>query len=202
MIRKKLEALALACMLAAASSGLAACGEEISDASSTAAEKEAEEEAEIEAEEEIGMDEPVIDGTEIYEFYEDTETAETGDEAAEDTADVETAGTDTESADAAEGEYTYDADTHEVHYEFRNDRLLEQHYEKHGIEMGFDSEEDYEEAACEVIHNPEALTKTEQEDGDYVYYVEDTNEFVILSTDGYIRTYFNPSSGISYYNRQ
>lgn len=30
-----------------------------------------------------------------------------------------------------------------VYYYFRNDRLLQQHYEKHGIEMGFDSPEDY-----------------------------------------------------------
>lgn len=35
-----------------------------------------------------------------------------------------------------------------------------------------------------------------------VYYVESTNEFVIVSTDGYIRTYFKPDAGISYYNRQ
>lgn len=89
-----------------------------------------------------------------------------------------------------------------VSYRFRNNNLLTQHYEKHGIEMGFKSKEDYEKAASAVINNPNALHKTEKEDGDYVYYVEATNEFVILSTDGYIRTYFLPSAGISYYNRQ
>lgn len=89
-----------------------------------------------------------------------------------------------------------------VSYKFRNNKLLTQHYEKHGIEMGFKSKEAYEAAASAVINNPDALHKTEKEDGDYVYYVEATNEFVILSTDGYIRTYFLPSAGISYYNRQ
>lgn len=89
-----------------------------------------------------------------------------------------------------------------VEYYFRNDNLLKEHYEKHGVEMGFDSMEEYEEAACAVIYNQEALSKTEKEDGDYVYYVEESNEFVVLSTDGYIRTYFNPSAGIDYYNRQ
>jgi hypothetical protein len=89
-----------------------------------------------------------------------------------------------------------------VEYYFRNDNLLKQHYEKHGVEMGFDSMEEYEEAACAVIYNPDVLTKTEKEDGDYVYYVEESNEFVVLSQDGYIRTYFNPSAGIDYYNRQ
>lgn len=87
-------------------------------------------------------------------------------------------------------------------YRFRNYNLLDQHYEKHGIEMGFDSRESYEKAASDVINNPKALHKTEAEDGDYVYYVEDTNEFVVLSKDGYIRTYFLPSGGKKYYDRQ
>lgn len=90
----------------------------------------------------------------------------------------------------------------EVSYRFRNKNLLNQHYEKHGIEMGFDSAESYEAAASAVINNPEALNKVEAEDGDFVYYVEATNEFVILSTDGYIRTYFLPSGGKAYYDRQ
>lgn len=85
---------------------------------------------------------------------------------------------------------------------FRNERLLDQHYEKHGIEMGFASAEEYELAAYKVIINPDALHKIESEDGDDVYYVEETNEFVVVSQDGYIRTYFNPSAGIDYYNRQ
>ena len=62
--------------------------------------------------------------------------------------------------------------------------------------------EEYLAAANAVIANPDALTKTETEDGDMVYYVEDTNEFVVLSTDGYIRTYFYPDSGKRYFDRQ
>ena len=85
---------------------------------------------------------------------------------------------------------------------FRNSTLKNEHYEKHGIEMGFKSADAYEAAAAAVVSNPSALHKTEQEDGDDVYYVESTNEFVIVSKDGYIRTYFLPSAGISYYNRQ
>ena len=83
-----------------------------------------------------------------------------------------------------------------------NERLLEQHYEKHGIEMGFASAEEYEAAACMVIANPDTLRKIEAEDGDDVYYLESTNEFVVVSKDGYIRTYFLPSGGLDYYNRQ
>ena len=72
-------------------------------------------------------------------------------------------------------------------YHFRNEDLLESHYEKHGKEMGFSSSKEH---------------KTEKEDGDDVYYKEDTNEFVVVSTDGYIRTYFNPDSGKKYFDRQ
>ena len=85
---------------------------------------------------------------------------------------------------------------------FRNKKLLNQHYEKHGIEMGFESAAEYEAAAAAVVKHPDVLHKTEAEDGDDVYYVESTNEFVVVSKDGYIRTYFLPSSGKKYYDRQ
>lgn len=85
---------------------------------------------------------------------------------------------------------------------FRSRKLLDQHYEKHGVEMGFSSAEEYEAAAAAVAENPEALRKTEAEDGDDVYYIESTNEFVIVSADGYLRTYFNPDRGIDYFNKQ
>lgn len=85
---------------------------------------------------------------------------------------------------------------------FRNDYLLEKHYKKHGQAMGYDSAESYEEGAQKVISNPDALTKTEGEDGNLVYYVESSNEIVFVSEDGVIRTYFNPDDGIDYYNRQ
>ncbi len=90
----------------------------------------------------------------------------------------------------------------ETVYRFRNAKLLNSHYDKHGIDMGFSSAEEYEAAASAVINNPDALSKIEKEDGDMCYYVEATNEFVILSKDGYIRTYFLPDSGRSYFDRQ
>ena len=106
------------------------------------------------------------------------------------------------SGSEAASESAGDVEPAETVYVFRNSRLLNEHYEKHGIEMGFASAAEYEAAASAVINNPAALFKTEKEDGDYIYYLEDTNEFVVLSTDGYIRTYFNPSSGKAYFDRQ
>lgn len=87
-------------------------------------------------------------------------------------------------------------------YRFRNSELLEEHYQKHGIEMGFASAEEYEKAAAAVITAPGVLHKYEKEDNDDVYYLESTNEFVIVSTDGFIRTYFKPNSGKDYFDRQ
>lgn len=87
-------------------------------------------------------------------------------------------------------------------YRFRNSELLDSHYNKHGIEMGFASAEEYEKAAAAVITAPGVLHKYEKEDNDDVYYLESTNEFVIVSTDGFIRTYFKPNSGKDYFDRQ
>ncbi len=90
----------------------------------------------------------------------------------------------------------------EPQLKFRSKKLLNEHYQKHGIDMGFASAEEYEKAAARVPYDPNVLHKIEAEDGDDVYYIESTNEFVVVSTDGYLRTYFNPDRGIDYFNRQ
>lgn len=95
---------------------------------------------------------------------------------------------------------TVPSQTRELH--FRNEELLSEHYENHGIEMGFSSAQDYERAAAAVVSSPKALHKLEKEDNDDVYYLESTNEFVIVSTDGYIRTYFKPDKGKAYFDKQ
>ena len=84
---------------------------------------------------------------------------------------------------------------------FQSDEKLKEHYEKHGKAMGFASAEEYLAAANAVILNEEALHKT-QKDGDDVYYLEETNDFVVVSPQGYLRTYFRPEDGIKYYRRQ
>lgn len=88
------------------------------------------------------------------------------------------------------------------HFRFRNKHLLEEHFEKHGSDFDYKTAKEYEEGADRVIHSNDVLHKLEVEDNDDVYYLEATNEFVIVSTDGYIRTYFKPSSGKDYFNRQ
>ena len=92
----------------------------------------------------------------------------------------------------------------ETQYHFRNEKTLREHFQKHGGEFNglYSTREEYESGASRVINDPSALNKREKEDNDYVYYLEDTNEFVILSEDGYIRTYFKPNAGKKYYDRQ
>lgn len=89
-----------------------------------------------------------------------------------------------------------------TNYWFRTKKLRDSHFEKHGIEMGFETPEEYIEAANRVICNPDALHKLEAEDNDHIYFIEETNEFVVLSQDGYLRTYYIANGGIDYFNRQ
>ena len=89
-----------------------------------------------------------------------------------------------------------------VSLEFRNETLWEDHFEKHGSEFGYKNKEEYLKGANEVINSSTSKHKTEAEDGDEIYYDEEKNERVFVSTDGYIRTYFKPKDGINYYNRQ
>ena len=149
-----------------------------------------------------------VQSEENFESTQSEEINEAADSVTDSSTDdiVEVADDIVEALDAYESDETFIEQPSEsgveVIYTFRNNNLLKQHYEKHGIEMGFESEKAYEEAASKVVNNPNALHKIEAEDGDDVYYVEDTNEFVIVSGDGYIRTYFLPNSGKAYYDRQ
>lgn len=85
---------------------------------------------------------------------------------------------------------------------FRNQEYLDSHYEKHGIDMGYQNAEEYLAGANRVVNAEEALHKYEAEDSDEIYYLEETNEIVFVSEDGYIRTYFAPDDGLEYYERQ
>ena len=86
-------------------------------------------------------------------------------------------------------------------YSFRTSELYESHFVKHGAEFGSITKEQYLQMANSLILSKTALTKNE-EDGDKIYYDADKNEFLVLSTDGYIRTFFKPDNGLDYYNKQ
>ena len=131
----------------------------------------------------------------LYELIIDDESSDVSAESAADIS-VEPLSSEQSAADdvSETGEYT--------EYWFRTKKLRDQHYEKHGIDMGFANADDYRKAASDVVNSPDALHKTEKEDGDDIYYIESTNEFVVVSTDGYLRTYFKPDNGKAYYDKQ
>ncbi len=91
-------------------------------------------------------------------------------------------------------------------YNFINTDALESHFEKHGKEFGYTTKEEYLQGANDVINNPSVLHKV-QNDGDDCYYLKSTDEFVVVSPEGNIRTYFRPgdgnsTDGLEYFNRQ
>ncbi len=91
--------------------------------------------------------------------------------------------------------------TSTIQYNFRKTEYLEEHFQKHGGEMGCKNSEEYLEKANLVILSEFSLTRI-QDDEDTAYFLESTGEFVVVSSDGYIRTYFIPNDGIEYFNRQ
>lgn len=113
------------------------------------------------------------------------------------TADYESS-TDVSSVTSNEAETNFNS----AEYTFKSDEQLQEHFEKHGDEFEYATAEEYQQGAGNVINSPNALHKIEKEDGDDVYYLEETNEFVILSSNGHIRTYFKPSDGKEYFERQ
>ena len=76
------------------------------------------------------------------------------------------------------------------HLTFRTEDKLQQHFEKHGQETGCATAEEYLAAANAVVANPAALHKLQAEDGDDLYFLESTGEFVVVSPAGYLRTYY------------
>ena len=75
-----------------------------------------------------------------------------------DVTNVPTVTTDPEGTDTTDGpagdpdSNDQSSDSEYIEYTFRNARLLEEHFEKHGVEMGFDSEEEYQKAASDVAN--------------------------------------------------
>ena len=131
----------------------------------------------------------------------DTSAAETtapaAESAAESAADTELTTTATTTAAAeAPKEYT--------EYSFRSKKLFDDHYKKHGAEFGDITQEEYLQLANDMLNSDSdtILHKTEAEDGDDVFFDTDTGYFLVLSTDGYIRTFFIPKAGIDYFDRQ
>jgi|GEM_PF-2596136 len=85
------------------------------------------------------------------------------------------------------------------------------HFQKHGHEFGFKTEQEYVAAAVKFTTEPlpTAVLKNIQRDGDVAFYNPKTAEYGVRSKNGYIRTYFklNPrihgyKTNTDYFNAQ
>ncbi|MEG0614540.1 MAG: hypothetical protein RR540_02195 [Oscillospiraceae bacterium] len=88
-------------------------------------------------------------------------------------------------------------------FTFRSTELFQQHFNKHKAEFGKISQEDYLKKAQDLIEasGENILTKFEK-DGDKLIFNTENDEFLVLSEDGFIRTFFKPEDLIDYFNRQ
>jgi pyocin large subunit-like protein len=95
--------------------------------------------------------------------------------------------------------------THQV--AFRTPDLFDNHFQKHVIkqkEFGNITKEEYLKKAQALVSQKgggNILIKKNSE-GDTLFFNRETNEFAVLSKDGYIRTFFKPQDGIAYFNKQ
>lgn len=85
-------------------------------------------------------------------------------------------------------------------YYFRSEDIRLDRYNRYGKDMGFSSAEAYERGASAVINDPVALSKIDQDNGDWLFYVEESNELVIVSFDGVIKEYYYPAEGKVYFD--
>lgn len=76
-------------------------------------------------------------------------------------------------------------------------KRLVDHHKRHGKEMGFKNEREYNEAGVEFLSKP--LGENMEEiiaDGRRLRYDYNTNEFGVVNPDGNMSTYYWPNKGI------
>lgn len=78
------------------------------------------------------------------------------------------------------------------------------HFKKHGKQMGYDNNiNGYSQAAKKFANiNKQSIKTFKSIDGSIYKYDVETNEFMIISKNGKIVTYFPPSRGTEYFIEQ
>ena len=87
---------------------------------------------------------------------------------------------------------------------FVDERHLDEHYRKHGVEFGHITKLDYLHQAQllrdTAVGGP--VLQTVRRDGVTTRYDQQTGAFIAFNRDGTIRTFFKPNDGERYYRRQ
>ncbi len=82
-----------------------------------------------------------------------------------------------------------------------NKKTLKDHFNRHGKDMGCDSEESYRSKAvnfANYIDKKNCETFVDKHGSTYKYN-KATNTFAIITKDGYVVTYYKPKRGHKYY---
>ena len=88
--------------------------------------------------------------------------------------------------------------------QFVSEQLFQKHYDKHLSEFGEISKERYLEKANALADAPlsEDIVQLVRSDGSIAKYCYSTNEFVVVTADGNIRTYFKPEIKEAYWDEK
>ena len=88
--------------------------------------------------------------------------------------------------------------------QFVSEQLFQKHYDKHLPEFGEISKEKYLEKANALADAPlsEDVVQLVRSDGSVAKYCYSTNEFVVVTADGNIRTYFKPETKGAYWDEE
>ncbi|MBR0459033.1 MAG: hypothetical protein IJJ26_07335 [Victivallales bacterium] len=80
---------------------------------------------------------------------------------------------------------------------------LERHWDKHKAEFPeYHSAKEYGDAAVNLLANPPQGSLWKSSPDDRKFFFPPKKDFIVVTQDGYIKTYFRPNAGINYWNRQ
>jgi pyocin large subunit-like protein len=86
--------------------------------------------------------------------------------------------------------------------DFRTAEGLVDHFTRHAAEFGYNTPEAYLQGAQNLASGGEGVQTFVRAGGDQLFYRAATNEFGVVSADGFLRTYFRPEAGLDYWLSQ
>ena len=95
-------------------------------------------------------------------------------------------------------------ETNKILKQFASEQIFQKHYNKHAKEFGKISAQEYLERANVFADTPlsEDVVQLVRSDGSISKYCFSTNEFVVVTSDGKIRTYFKPATKEAYWDEE
>lgn len=85
-----------------------------------------------------------------------------------------------------------------------NSKTLNDHFNRHGAQMGCDTKESYAAHAVKFANNVDktnCVSFVDKKGSTYKYNVK-TNTLSVVTKDGYVITYFKPAAGYDYYKAE